>query len=92
MFGCSVDDTIRVPDGMTVAIDTGSGDLTRRGRLCAVETVSGDLDINVPADDTYAVDVRRGAGGENVTGKTDPTSPRRVRIETGSGNVEFGYR
>ncbi len=133
VFGCSVDYTIRVPDGTTVAIDTGSGDLTLGGRLGAVDvksgsgdikaeqlqsttlairtgsgdidlglsqaptaltvkTGSGDVDINVPADDTYAVNVQRGSGDEHVTVKTDPTNPRKVRIETGSGDVEFGYR
>ena len=132
-FGCSVDYTLRVPDGTTVAIDTGSGDLTLGGRLGAVDvksdsgdikaeqlqsttlatrtgsgdidlglsqaptaltatTGSGDVDVNVPAGDAYAVDVQRGSGDEHVTVKTDPTSSRKVRIETGSGDVEFGYR
>ncbi|MEO6999376.1 MAG: DUF4097 family beta strand repeat-containing protein [Terracoccus sp.] len=133
VFGCSVDYTIRVPDGTTVAIDTGSGDLKLGGTLGAVDvksgsgdikakqlqaadiaartgsgdidlglsespnqltvkTGSGDVDVTVPSAETYTVVVQSGSGDDHVTVKTDPTSPRKVQITTGSGDVKLGYR
>ncbi|MDN5765753.1 MAG: DUF4097 domain-containing protein [Humibacillus sp.] len=133
VFGCSVDYTLRVPNGTAVTVDDGSGDLKLGGSLGVVDvktgsgdikakdlasatlaarsgcgdidlglaqapnqltldTGSGDVDIEVPAADTYAVGVQTGSGDERVTVKEDANSPRKVQIKTGSGDVKFGYR
>lgn len=133
VFGCSVDYTLRVPNGTAVTVDDGSGDLKLGGTLgivdvktgsgdikandlqsgavaarsgsgdidlglsqapnqLTVDTGSGDVDVKVPAADTYAVGVQTGSGDQSVTVDTDANSPRKVQVKTGSGDVEFGYR
>ncbi|OFE18924.1 hypothetical protein BA895_01820 [Humibacillus sp. DSM 29435] len=79
-----------------VAARSGSGDIDlglaqAPGRL-TVTSGSGDVELTVPSNDTYAVDLTRGSGDDEVTVTNDPASPRKVQIQTGSGDVKFGYR
>ncbi len=78
-----------------VDVRSGSGDVTVdgvRGGSVAARTGSGDVDVELPRDEEpYAVTVRTGSGEQDVDVATDPSSPRVVDLETGSGDASVRY-
>lgn len=70
--------------------ETGSGnvELTATGAPddVFVDTGSGDVEMTVP-DETYDVGTQTGSGDQQVTVRSDSRAPRRLRVQTGSGNV-----
>jgi hypothetical protein len=71
---------------------TGSGDidveLVRPASAVALEAGSGDVTVVVPSGTSYATTVDTGSGDEQVAIATDPSSPDRIHVKTGSGDVE----
>ena len=75
---------------------TGSGDVELGLRDepddVLARTGSGEVDVELPAgDEAYDVSVRTGSGDQDVGVRTDPSSDRRVDVETGSGDVSVLY-
>ena len=70
--------------------ETGSGDvlmsLDRAPKDTAVDTGSGVVEMTVP-DVVYRVSTETGSGEQQVTVDNDDDAPRRLRVETGSGDV-----
>jgi hypothetical protein len=75
---------------------TGSGDLDLSFATAPsqvdLRTGSGDVTMSVPKGDNYAVDVATGSGDRNVGIDTSQSSPRTIRVQTGSGDVDLAYR
>ncbi|SDG94722.1 DUF4097 family beta strand repeat-containing protein [Nonomuraea jiangxiensis] len=76
--------------GKKVVAETGSGNIelkyTAAPDSVQLRTGSGDLTLNVP-DGSYDVKSRVGSGDENVSVKTDASSPHKISVSTGSGDV-----
>lgn len=85
VFGCSVDYTVRVPDGTTVTIDTGSGDLKLGGTLGAVDVKSGSGDIKAKDLRSTTVAARTGSGDIDL-GLSQ--APNQLTVRTGSGDID----
>jgi DUF4097 and DUF4098 domain-containing protein YvlB len=78
----------------TLQAVTSSGDVGLDFRLAPRDvdaaTASGDVDVSLPAGQTYRVEADTGSGDRNVIGD-DPASTRIVRARTSSGDVTVGY-
>jgi hypothetical protein len=75
---------------------SGSGDveleLRRAPEQVRVRSGSGDVEVRLPdGDEAYAVTVGTGSGEQDVSVRTDPSSPRVVDAQTGSGDASVGY-
>jgi hypothetical protein len=83
-------------DSTNAVLRTGSGDLdlsfTTAPMNVELKTGSGNVTMWVPKGDNYAVDVTTGSGGQNVDVETSQSSPHKVLVQTGSGNVDLRYR
>ena len=70
--------------------ETGSGDvimnLDRAPGETFVDTGSGEVLMTVP-DVVYRVSTETGSGSQQVTVDNDDDAPRRLRVQTGSGDV-----
>ncbi|NUW37519.1 DUF4097 family beta strand repeat protein [Nonomuraea sp. SMC257] len=51
-----------------------------------VDAGSGDIGLRVP-DGSYAVTTKTGSGDENISVKDDDSSPRKLTLEAGSGDI-----
>ncbi|MBO4271313.1 DUF4097 family beta strand repeat-containing protein [Microbispora triticiradicis] len=80
---CSVDYKVEVPRGLTVKIDTGSGDLTLRNLTGQVEASTGSGDVDARGLATKEVDAKTGSG--DVTLRFT-AAPDEVHAVTGSGD------
>lgn len=73
----------------------GSVDLAFVTPPADVDATSGAGSVLIslpPGEDTYRVDADAGAGSDTITVRTDPTSDRRIRADSGAGNVEVRYQ
>lgn len=83
---CSVDYVLRVPDGMAVTVDTGSGSVVVGGSLAAVQLQTGSGDVDGARElSTSNLDVRTGSGNIDL----DLRSGGPVVLRAGSGNVDL---
>jgi DUF4097 and DUF4098 domain-containing protein YvlB len=77
-------------------IRTGSGDLDLAFATAPsqvdLRAGSGDVSVWVPKGDNYAVDVTTGSGDQNVDVDNSQSSPRKILVQTGSGDVDLAYR
>jgi len=77
-----------------VSAHTGSGsmdlDFDTAPDSVALEAGSGDVSVHVPQG-AYAVDVTTGSGDKDVTVTNDQSSPDRIQVKTGSGDVQVAY-
>jgi DUF4097 and DUF4098 domain-containing protein YvlB len=82
---CNLDYEIRVPDGVNVTAETGSGDMELEGALGAVtlQAGSGDVDGNLAA---RTVATRTGSG--DVALRLG-IAPEQLTANTGSGDVDL---
>ncbi|MEO3872261.1 DUF4097 family beta strand repeat-containing protein [Nonomuraea sp. B12E4] len=73
-----------------VVAETGSGDIelsyAAAPDSAELKAGSGDLTLSVP-DGAYDVKSETGAGDANVSVKTDASSPHKISMSTGSGDV-----
>lgn len=87
----SGDITLENVAGRTVDARTGSGDIDAAFEQVPVEvrarTGAGDVSLVLPGSAAYAVDVDTGAGDETVTVDMAASSPNRIYVRTGSGDV-----
>ncbi|MCK2219876.1 DUF4097 domain-containing protein [Actinomadura sp. ATCC 31491] len=76
--------------GRNVVADAGSGDVelayVSAPASARLEAGSGDITLNVP-DGAYDVTTDLGSGDANVSVKTDRSSPNKISLKAGSGNV-----
>ncbi|MFF4778572.1 DUF4097 domain-containing protein [Microtetraspora fusca] len=76
--------------GAELKLEAGSGDATLQYATVPdkidLSAGSGDAKITLPGG-PYSVDVRTKTGDRTVSVKTDPNSPHKVVIRTGSGDV-----
>lgn len=83
-------------DTDSVVSESGSGDTDLQFAVApngvTVDSGSGDVTVDVPSGSTYATQVDTGSGSERVAISTDPSSARSIRVKTGSGDVDLGYR
>jgi DUF4097 and DUF4098 domain-containing protein YvlB len=86
-LNCSGSIAIRMPQGMNLDLDTGSGDITVKGDFgdkdLACETGSGDVRVE---GGLRALSAETGSGDVKVTLTAPATS---AKIHTGSGDVDF---
>lgn len=86
-LNCSGSIAIRMPQGMNLDLDTGSGDIAVKGdfgdRDLACETGSGDVRVE---GGLRALSAETGSGDVKVTLTAPATS---AQIDTGSGDVHF---
>lgn len=77
-------------DAAEVVAETGSGDVElaaiRAPDATTVDTGSGTVELTVP-DVGYAFELDTGSGDEQVDVRRDPGAPRRIGIDTGSGDI-----
>lgn len=85
LFGCSVDYTVRVPDGTTVRVESGSGDISAEGNLGALDLRSGSGDVDATNVTARTVTARVGSGDIDLGLANAPDA---VTIEAGSGDVD----
>lgn len=75
---------------------SGSGDLdidlSVAPTRATLETGSGDVDVRVPRDGSYAVDLRTGSGDKEILVDRASASSHTVSAESGSGDVTVAYR
>lgn len=75
---------------------TGSGDvdvsMAGAPDALTLTTGSGEVKVRLPGQDSYAVDETTGSGKREVTVRKDVDSAHRVRVETGSGDIEIKPR
>lgn len=87
---------VRDLSSTNVVVRTGSGELdlsfTTAPMNVELRTGSGNVTMWVPKGDNYAVGVTTGSGGQNVDVDTSQSSPRKILVQTGSGNVDLRYR
>lgn len=73
-----------------VGAETGSGDvsltLSQPPDDVFVDTGSGEVELRLP-DVGYAIETDTGSGDERVDVRRDDGAPRRIRVDTGSGDV-----
>jgi hypothetical protein len=79
-----------------VTASSDAGDVTLRflapPREVSVTSAAGDTEIVVPRDEaTYAVAVDAQAGKSSVEVRTDPASPRHLRVDARAGDVTLRY-
>ncbi|WP_328996476.1 DUF4097 domain-containing protein [Kribbella sp. NBC_01245] len=55
------------------------------------ETSSGEVKIELPGADTYAVDVKTNSGETDNRLKQDPAATRKIRAKSSSGDVKLQY-
>ncbi|MFI7706990.1 DUF4097 family beta strand repeat-containing protein [Nonomuraea sp. NPDC049480] len=76
--------------GKRVVAEGGSGNIelkyTAAPDSAKVEVGSGDITLNVP-DEGYDVSTDTGSGDANVKVKRDDSSPRKISLTAGSGDV-----
>ncbi|MEV0382290.1 DUF4097 family beta strand repeat-containing protein [Nonomuraea sp. NPDC050643] len=128
---CSVDYKIEIPKGLSVDLDSGSGNITLRGLTGQIDATvgsgdldasglagkevyaeagsgnieltyttapasaqlkagSGDIELNVP-DGAYNVVTDVGSGDANVSVKSDGSSPNKISLTAGSGDITLAY-
>jgi len=80
---CSVDYRVEVPRGLTVKIDTGSGDITLRDLTGQVNASAGSGDVDARRLASARVSVRTGSGDITLRFSAAPAD---VRVVTGSGD------
>lgn len=76
--------------GPTLIADSGRGTISlglRRPATTAVSTGRGDVTVTAPVSGRYALDPRTGSGTVTATLPDDPTSPTRISVNTGRGNI-----
>lgn len=81
----------------SVRANSSSGDVyldfARAPQTVEADTSSGDVRIIVPRGaDAYAVEADTGSGEEQIDVLRDASSRRLLRADTGSGDIEIGYR
>lgn len=54
-----------------------------------INTHSGDVSVQVPSAEAYAVKATTNGGSEKVSVKTDPASTRKITLHTDGGNVQL---
>jgi hypothetical protein len=84
-------------DYVSVRADTSSGDidldLAGAPRTVRAGASSGDVTVLLPRGDAlYRVEIDVSSGSQDVQVRTDPSSPRLIRVSAGSGDVRVGYR
>jgi hypothetical protein len=71
--------------------DTGSGDIEAKFTVMPdkvdIETGSGDVTARLPQG-AYNVTTRTGSGSQTVQVTNDPSAPRTVSVQTGSGDAK----
>jgi len=80
-----LDMTITVPSDSTLAIKTGSADVTARGSYRAGQVKSGSGDVTIEIMDGPAV-VETGSGDIRID-----TADQELRVKSGSGDVRVQY-
>ena len=80
-----LDMVIGVPAGSTLAVRTGSADVTCRGSYRAGKVKSGSGDVSIEILDGPAV-VETGSGNVGID-----TADQELRVKSGSGDVRVGY-
>ncbi|WP_432495369.1 DUF4097 family beta strand repeat-containing protein [Kineococcus gypseus] len=80
---CEVSWEVEVPEGVDLALRTGTGDQKLSGRFGRVGADVGTGDVEASGADADEVDVRAGTGDVELGG-----AYREVRVRTGTGDVE----
>ncbi len=80
---CSVDYKVEVPRGLTMKIDTGSGDITLRNLSGQINASTGSGDVDARGLAATSVGARTGSG--NITLRF-AVAPDQVQAVTGSGD------
>jgi hypothetical protein len=78
--------------GDEVSVETQAGaatlEFTQAPSVVNASTDVGAIEVRVPGDTSYAVDVQTTVGRSEVSVPRDPTSPHRIRIRTTVGAVK----
>jgi hypothetical protein len=76
-----------------VAAESDSGDIRLEllvaPRSLDARSADGELDLAVPGDAGYRVDARTSTGEERVLVPTDPASPRIIRADSQTGDIDI---
>jgi DUF4097 and DUF4098 domain-containing protein YvlB len=76
--------------GKKLIADAGSGNVefkyTTAPDSAQLKAGSGDIVLNVP-DEAYDVKTETGSGDATISVKDDGSSPRKISVTTGSGDV-----
>ncbi len=84
--GCDIDYEIRLPAGVTVTVQTGSGDIELEGILgpVSLQTGSGDVDADIVTSGTLTT--RTGSGDMDLR---LASAPSLISAKSGSGDVDI---
>ena len=78
-----------------VTAETQSGDVSLEfrvpPRMVEAKATSGDVNVALPDAGSYDVAADTGSGESQIGVRTDPNSPRIVRVRTNSGDASVGY-
>ena len=84
----------RALGGDEVSVSTQAGAATlefaRAPSTVRASTEAGAVEVRVPGDTSYAVDVRTMVGRSDVAVRHDPGSTHRIEVRTGVGAVRIG--
>lgn len=80
----------------SVSASTGSGDIDLSLKSApdslTLRAGSGDVKVRMPREATYDVTTNTGSGDDEVTVDTSSDSVHKVRVDTGSGDIELAPR
>lgn len=86
--GCSIDYVLRVPEGTTVDLGTGSGDITVGGALGAVTVEAGSGDIDSIGLRVDRIRAQTGSGEIHLGFDTEADQ---VEARAGSGDIDLVF-
>jgi hypothetical protein len=86
---CGVDHTVTVPAGTEVQVFADDGSVTVEGDLGRISVVAGDgdVDIAVPGDRPYQLDVAAVEHTPTIEVATDPAASDRIDVRADEGRV-----
>ena len=84
--GCDIDYEIRVPAGVAVTAQTGSGDVELEGNLGLVSLQTGSGDVEADITTTRDLTTRTGSGDLELRFGSVPDL---ISVESGSGDVDL---
>ena len=84
--GCDIDYEIRVPAGVAVTAETGSGDVELEGNLGPVSLQTGSGDVEADITTTSDLTTRTGSGDMELR---FGSAPNLISADSGSGDVDI---